>query len=41
VAKKGQLLFETRSSNIQRAQTALNAARVKLPIKSSVAKDNF
>jgi ribosomal protein L16/L10AE len=41
VAKKGQLLFETRSSNIRLAQTALNSARVKLPVKSSVVENLF
>jgi len=40
VAKKGQLLFETRSSNSRLAYAALNSARVKLPIKSSVSENN-
>ena len=39
VAKKGQLLFETRSSNSRLAHAALNSARVKLPIKSSVSEN--
>ena len=36
IAKKGNILFETRSSTRNLAKYALNASRIKLPVKSQV-----